>query len=154
MKYSKTIIVALIAITTIIACSKPKTPIAFGFTPLPCVIIDSTINGDTSNNCRDSLSSSIETIAGPTTCAVNTTIQLQISSMGLNGCAQYPIFTQTSAGSTIFVSSKMAYHGCVCTQALMPISNTVNFTPQSVGTYLFSGINFNGNTVSHTIVVN
>jgi hypothetical protein len=148
MKYSKIIIGALIAISTIIACSKPKEPIAFNFTPLPCVIIDS--NAD----CRDTLIAGIDSISGPTTCSVNSTIQLQITSFGINGCVKFPIISQTSVGTSIALTCKIAYDGCVCTQALTPVSNVVNFTPQSVGTYIFSGVDFNSNPVSHTIVVN
>jgi hypothetical protein len=145
----------LIAIATMQSCIKKA--IVNQVKNLPGVFAASKIGvGDTitapDSLCIYTLYAGTESITPPTgTVPVGQVCSVAYVATGLNGCAQTVTTNSIAAGNNIGLTPSVNYQGCICTQALVPMSATFTFTPSSAGVYTISALDGNNSIISATV---
>lgn len=132
-----------------VACNKTKPKIP---KPEPCC--DIMPPPEDSADCSFwHASPGLVSISGPATATLGQPVQLTVAITGTNGCADNAQIAGNTSGNNITLTGNVHYSGCICTQALIEVSNTYTFTPNQTGTYTFNGTTYEGNPVTHTIIV-
>lgn len=132
-----------------VACNKTKPGMP---KPEPCCELNPPAEDSTECSFWQA-SPGLVSISGPATASAGQPVQLTVGITGLNGCADGAQITGNANGNDITFTGNVHYAGCICTQALTEVSNTYSFTPSQAGTYTFHGTTYEGNPVTHTIIV-
>lgn len=143
-----------LGILVLTSCTKPKKIVCFGNQAPFCSTSD-TLMVD-SSDCKYEVlhSDRIKSISGPTTANVGQAVTFSIEAMGNNGCTNSVSFPLTvGSGGNIYLSSKMLYSGCVCTEAITPITGSLTHTFTNTGVYSLQGTDMNNSVITHIIVV-
>ena len=105
------------------------------------------------DQCRHYSAAPVSKIEGPTTGTSNQAVTLTISFIG-NGClrsGETELINQT--GTSIDLRIKALNEGCACTDQLVTLQTTYQFTPATAGKYTLRFYKNTDSWTTHTIQV-
>lgn len=104
--------------------------------------------------CAETKIAKVLKVEGATTVGVNTALTLNISIEGLNGCAGFGKYAETTIDNITQIETTAKYEGCVCTQALITFVVPYNFIRSTPGNYILKFSQPDNSFITHTVTVN
>jgi hypothetical protein len=96
----------------------------------------------------------ITQVQGQATASVHQTASFVVSWPYSNGCDYIERFDQQQSGNTFSIKMMGGNRGGLCTQDAGIKTTNFQFMPHSAGTYTLRFLSADGNTFTHTLVVN
>lgn len=110
-------------------------------------------NGNSNQQCLTQVHTSVDAINAPTTGIVNQNVVVPITFTVGNGCGGLGYISETNVGNVKILKLFAKYEGCICTQALVSIATSYNFTPTSAGTQIIKIEQTDGSFLTSTITI-
>ena len=86
--------------------------------------------------CFSQVHQQIDSFTAPATGQVGLNIQFPIAFTVGNGCGNFGYIDENNSGNVKTLKIYTKYEGCVCYQALVPLTTNYNFTPTQTGTQI------------------
>ncbi len=103
--------------------------------------------------CADTKIAKVLKVEGPKSMRINTELTLNISIEGLNGCAGFDNYSETTVGNTTEIITTAKYQGCACTQALITLVVPYKFIKSTPGDYVLKFSQPDNSFVTYNITV-
>ena len=116
------------------------------------ILLVSCAQDDATDNCLEFNEAPVETVTvlpADTNGAYPITVAFRVS----NGCGDFSIFDDTTAGTTTTIKVVAQYEGCICTQDTPLLEATYLFEPTAPGTYTLKFLTYEEEYITETIVV-
>ena len=103
--------------------------------------------------CSETKIAKVLKVEGPKSMNINTELTLNISIEGLNGCAGFGNYSETTVGNTTEIITTAKYQGCACTQALITFIVPYKFIKSTPGNYVLKFSQPDNTYITYNITV-
>jgi hypothetical protein len=105
--------------------------------------------------CISGALAAISETSMPDTSNVNERVNIDVTYQLINGCGRFEDFDITNGANDkeLLVKVDAIYDGCICTEAIVTETKTLDYTPSEAGTYIFNFYDSETTFKSDTLIV-